>query len=312
MIQFKHIITKTKVEYADYAIEMYVGCSNDCNYCFAKGIAKRYWGFEDWTKPIPKFEPEITLEKLRDELEKLEAKTKEPMKSKIVLSFMTDPFQPIETEYRITAKILRELRDWEFDIWILTKSTPYALPYSVFDYFALMKEIPNCHYGVTITTLEYWDHEPNAINPWLRLGSLFVAKKEYGLDTWISFEPIRQNLLSMLKNPLIQECCDFYVFGKQNPGKKFDAVLELEVPPGIEFLKAQGKSFLIKNELREVLGITEKDEPARCASCGKVTEKLLYAAHHKERICQECLPKNDNRRPKGKNLDSFFQKSKEE
>jgi hypothetical protein len=271
MKEFKHIVTKTKVEYGDWAIEHILGCTNDCAYCFAKRIASRLWGFEAWTKPILKFDKEKTLKLLKSELEQLANKNKNQSKIRIVLSFMTDPFQPCEKKYRITEVILRELANWEFEIWVLTKSTPLHCRNTAVlgdvDYYMLMANVPNLRYGISVNGLEYdkkW--EPNAPSPAIRLQSLLVAKETWNLKTFESIEPIRKNsILPILRNKISLNCCDFFILGKLNPGNQYNGYIRSYMPEVIQFLKENNKPFLIKSELAEVLGLEseQKEEPKK-------------------------------------------------
>lgn len=277
MKQFKNIITPSKVEWAQtiefvegkgvrkyrgFEINHYLGCINDCSYCADKEIAKRFFELDDWTRPHLKFDVDVALDKLQAELQQLANRRVPQEKTKIIISFMSDPFQEIEGEYRLTASILKELANWEFDIWVLTKSTPARCHNEHLDdvnYYKLMQKVPHLHYGVTLNSLEPdLEREPNAPAPMLRLESLFVAGKYYGIDGFESLEPTyKESVLPVLQHPISREFCNFFILGKLNPSTQYNKFYRQYMPQCIEYLKENNKQFLVKSELREVLGLPD-------------------------------------------------------
>ena len=87
-IQRKTILNKSKVEYADYAINHALGCGHGCKYpCYAFQRAKRYgWvkSYKEWTEPqLVENALELLVKEIPKKKDKIEF---------VHLSFMTDPF----------------------------------------------------------------------------------------------------------------------------------------------------------------------------------------------------------------------------
>lgn len=120
-----------------YCINPYVGCAHACRYCYAT-FMKRFTGH---TEPWGSFvdvkinAPEV----LRRELKRAE-------KGGIILSSVTDPYQPLEAKYQITRKCLEVLTLFQFPVDILTKS-----PLVLRD-IDIISRLKNAEVGITITT----------------------------------------------------------------------------------------------------------------------------------------------------------------
>lgn len=109
----KSIISKSGIYGVDYSINPYIGCQHGCKYCYAT-FMKRYTNHsEAWGKFVDaKINARSVLEK---DLMKMK-------KGSILISSVTDPYQPLEEKYKLTRKILNRLADTKFLITILTKS----------------------------------------------------------------------------------------------------------------------------------------------------------------------------------------------
>jgi len=68
-------------------------------------------------------------------------------KGVVLLSSVTDPYQPLEKKYGLTRKCLQRLLTYRFPITILTKSS------LVLRDIDLLAEFPECEVGFTITTI---------------------------------------------------------------------------------------------------------------------------------------------------------------
>jgi len=169
----KSVLSKSGLKDSKYSINPYRGCTNSCVYCYAPYILRegRKWGkFVD----VKTNAPEV--------LEKELKKTKE---GNVLISSVTDPYQPLERKYEITRKILEKLKNTKLFVSILTKSS------LVLRDVDLLKQM-NCEVGITITTLN--DNirklfEPNASSVEDRLNALKKLKEE-GIRTYIFFGPI--------------------------------------------------------------------------------------------------------------------------
>lgn len=135
-IECKSILSPCRIPGFSYSINPYHGCSLGCIYCYARGFTNHVekWGeFADVKINAPYI--------LRNEI-------KGKKKGRIMLSSVTDPYQPLEKKYEITRKILEILEKHEFPVSLLTKS---SLIERDLDLIARMK---NSEFGFTITCLE--------------------------------------------------------------------------------------------------------------------------------------------------------------
>ena len=92
----------------EYQVDPYIGCEHNCHYCYALNRAET-----DWTKEI-RIHRDIRTQ-LNKELEGVPPQN-------IYMGYYTDPYQPIESEYRQTRKVLELLAEKGFSVSILTKS----------------------------------------------------------------------------------------------------------------------------------------------------------------------------------------------
>jgi DNA repair photolyase len=136
-ITARSILTKTGIPDIDYCLNPYVGCSHACRYCYAT-FMKRFTGH---TEPWGSFvdvkinAPEV----LRRQLKRIK-------RGNIIISSVTDPYQPAEAKYKITRKCLEALAPYQLPVSILTKS-PLVL--RDIDIISRFKDI---EVGLTITT----------------------------------------------------------------------------------------------------------------------------------------------------------------
>jgi DNA repair photolyase len=133
----RSILSKSGIPGVDYCINPYTGCSHGCRYCYATFMKR----FTNHTEPWGSFvdvkinAPYILRKQLR-----------RAQKGSIVISSVTDPYQPLEVRYEITRKCIKELLPYQFSVDILTKS-PLVL--RDVDLFRRFKDI---EVGITITT----------------------------------------------------------------------------------------------------------------------------------------------------------------
>ena len=83
---------------ADYTINPYVGCAHACRYCYADYYTKRIYGIS-----YPWGEYVFVKENLPQILQK-DLISKSP--GTIYISSLTDPYQPIESQTKLTRAIL--------------------------------------------------------------------------------------------------------------------------------------------------------------------------------------------------------------
>jgi DNA repair photolyase len=108
------ILTKTGIPSFDYCINPYVGCGHGCRYCYAS-FMKRFTGHrEPWGEfvDVKVNAPQV----LRRQLKRAKPGT-------VLLSSVTDPYQPLEKTYRLTRGCLEALLEHDFSVDLLTRSS---------------------------------------------------------------------------------------------------------------------------------------------------------------------------------------------
>ncbi len=170
-------------------------------------------------------------------------------KRQILLSFTSDPYQPLEEKLKITRAALKILIGHACKITILTKGGRLAQRD-----FDLLKLSYHSEFATTLTTIDpaesiLW--EPGAALPAQRLDNLMAAKK-MGISTWVSFEPVVdcQAVFRLLE--MSHEFVDLYKVGKLNYHKHSASIdwpaFREEI---IARLEALGKRYIIKKDLLE-------------------------------------------------------------
>ncbi|MBI5585337.1 MAG: hypothetical protein HY892_16110 [Deltaproteobacteria bacterium] len=231
-------------EYAPLALNLYRGCLHGCLYCYApKATFTDRATFHDPSciKPRPGI-----LEDLEEQARQMAGDKRE-----ILLSFTSDPYQPLEQEARVTRRALKILMAQDLTATILTKGGCWGLERDR----DLLTMNPANTWSVTLTIhhdqglSDKW--EPYAALPQDRIDSLQLAKM-LGLRTWVSFEPVisPEAVYSLLN--ATHEFVDFYKVGKLNyhplareiDWRRFKGEME-------ERLTRLGKPYYLKKDLLE-------------------------------------------------------------
>ena len=175
----------------DYAINPYLGCSHACVYCYARFMTRFDHAGEEWGTFVDAKVNAVEI--LRSELAR-------KRKGKVLLSSVTDPYQPIEAHYKLTRGALEELLTRQYPVDILTKSD------LVLRDIDLITKFDDVEVGFTITTLN--DNvrkafEPGASSVKSRLNALKKFSEE-GVRTYAFLGPMLpyisdENLEEMVK-----------------------------------------------------------------------------------------------------------------
>lgn len=101
----------------DYSVNIYRGCTHACSYCFSRPTHE-YLGFGAGTD----FERKIVVkvnapQRLREEMLKLSWRG-----DQIVFSFTSDPYLPLEANYKLTRACLKVCLEFRNPVGIVTKS----------------------------------------------------------------------------------------------------------------------------------------------------------------------------------------------
>lgn len=175
-------------------LDMYgKGCQHNCQYCYARSLLS-FRGL--WDADAPSM---ADKEKVKRRLDKV------PAGSFLRLGGMTDPFQPMESEYHLTEWLINELNERGINYLIVTKSSTVA------DCDIISPKLGHVQISVTSTgDLAPIDFE-RASSPEERLES---AQKLYerGIDTQIRLSPYIPeyvDLDAILKSPVEKVLVEF-------------------------------------------------------------------------------------------------------
>ncbi|AEC02375.1 SPL family radical SAM protein [Parasphaerochaeta coccoides] len=181
-IRAKAILTKSALPEADFVINPYTGCYFACNYCYAcfmakfEGRAVSEWGDYVYVK-----------ENVKELLEKALKRREYYAGKRVLIGSVTDPYQPIEKNEKITHSILETLiKNNPFGyVEILTKSPIVTRDIDI------LTRIDNLKVGITVTAssgkrIEYENRAPSNT---IRLKTL-AKLVESGIKTYAFIGPL--------------------------------------------------------------------------------------------------------------------------
>ena len=226
-------------EYAPLACNIYNGCNHGCLYCYAPAIKRmRREDYHD-----------VGLRRnILSDFSK-DCKKHYGTSKNMLFCFMTDPYNALEKELRITREFLKIALKHKIPVSILTKSKEVLNDIDVIKKFG-----PHIKIGMTLTFDNEKDSkqwEPEASLPNERIETL-RSLKEKNITTWASFEPVidPKQSISMIKKSL--QFVDMYKVGKLNNYKGIDKSIDWAdfLHQSIDILRNEGKQFYIKKDLR--------------------------------------------------------------
>lgn len=191
-ITAKSVLVKSNLPASDYVANPYTGCTHRCRYCYAS-FMKRFSGHtEDWGTFIDvKNYESLKLPK------NLNGKT-------VLLSSVTDPYNPVEKKFRKSREILGLLKNSGANIEILSKSD------RMLEDLDLLKSIPGIRVGISLNTLDddfRRDMEPCAVPIERRVNALKTLS-ENGISTYLFISPIFPKITDIRE---IVKCCEEFV-----------------------------------------------------------------------------------------------------
>ena len=237
-IQAKEIFTKTKLPGADWVINQYVGCEHQCLYCYAKFIGKwkpkSYGVWGKWVEAKINAPELVHPVKCRKAAISPQAKLFNRVNGKsvegsIFMSSISDPYQPIEKELKLTRQILENL-DKDVDLSILTKSD------LVIRDIGLFKKFKNISVGLTINGFgnkEKEIFEPFSSTNAARIKALKVLK-DNRIANYAFVSPIIPGLIDLQdiigKTKGFVDSYWFEFINLRGAGKEFAEVLKKQYP----------------------------------------------------------------------------------
>lgn len=168
---------------ADYAMNPYTGCGHKCVYCYASFMSRFSRHAEPWGEWVDvKVNAPSALDK---DIRRLERTREQPT---VILSSVTDAYQPAERDYRITRSCLELMASSAVPLKIsmLTKSDLVTRDIDV------LRDFEDVEVGMTVTTTEDAVsrlYEPGAPPVSRRFGAL-ARMSGAGLRTWAFVAPV--------------------------------------------------------------------------------------------------------------------------
>ncbi|ADI73550.1 Radical SAM domain protein [Methanohalobium evestigatum Z-7303] len=223
-------------EYCSFALNIYRGCSHGCKYCYAPAATRT--SRRDFQNPVPRKD---IIRHLKNDAEK-----NGYWIDKVLLSFISDPYQPIERELGLTRQAIEILNENNIPVRILTKSNLFLRDFDV------LKGHPENEVGMTLAVRDeslrrQW--EPNAPKYFDR----FMALKEAhhrGIYTWVSLEPVIYPTETFQIIDDTHEFVDHYKVGKLNYWKSDVDWVEFRNSVS-NYLQLKSCSYYIKQDLLE-------------------------------------------------------------
>lgn len=230
-------------EYSPYALNLYMGCTHKCKYCYAPScIQKAKESY--YEKPLPR---KNLLENLEKELQK-----NRPTEQ-VLLSFIGDVYCETQDENELTRNVLKTLSENHVPTAVLTKGGYRSLK----DIDVLKTFENHIHVGATLTFYNEKlsrEWEPGAADPIERIEVLSELRKN-NITTFASFEPVidKEESLKLIDETLKLECVDIYKIGKINHNKEVEESIDWNdfLQKAIERIREAKKRVYVKHDLRE-------------------------------------------------------------
>ncbi len=166
------------------SINPYRGCEHGCIYCYARPSH----AYMDLSPGID-FETRLFAKPDAAQLLRAELSKRNYKCTPIALGSNTDPYQPIEREWKITRSLLEVLNEFNHPLTIVTKS---SLVERDLDILAELARKRLVQVMVSVTTLDIdlaRKLEPRATAPWRRLETI-ARLKQAGVPAGVMFAPV--------------------------------------------------------------------------------------------------------------------------
>lgn len=239
-VQAKDIFTRSKLG-TKWAINQYVGCEHNCLYCYAKFIQK--WRPPEYGKWGSWVEAKINAPELvKDRY----------VNGEVFMSSISDPYQPVERDLRLTRNVLENLHK-EIKLSILTKSNLVLRDIDLF------KQFNDIEIGLTVNSFEgklKEIFEPSSPSNQERIDALKVLK-ENGFKTYAFVSPIIPSLINLQSIiRATRDFVDYYWFEMINlrgAGKEFSDVLSSEFPKSYSMVREKNRFTGFIKECQEII-----------------------------------------------------------
>lgn len=185
----------TKSKSFGYVFNPYRGCMHQCKYCYAHYMKEYTNHKEPWGEYV--------------DVKMIDHYSIPKNARCIMISSVTDPYQPVEAKYKVTRHALEHLVDYSGVISILTKSKLVSRDIDLF------KQMKHIEVGMSITTVDEKFRrimEANTSPIQERMATLKQIHEE-GITTYIFISPILPKLTNY--KAIIRESktfVDYYMF----------------------------------------------------------------------------------------------------
>jgi DNA repair photolyase len=176
-VKCKSILGKSGIGGMNYAVNPYIGCSHACAYCYARFMRRMGHPGEQWGSFV---------DVKSNAVEMLQVEAARKPRGRVMLSSVTDAYQPIERERRITRRCLEILLEQGYGVDVLTKND------LVLRDLDLLKRFDDVEVGLTITGMDEsvrFAFEPGASSIQVRLAALKTLSDE-GIPTYAFLGPM--------------------------------------------------------------------------------------------------------------------------
>ncbi|WP_173866256.1 SPL family radical SAM protein [Thermococcus henrietii] len=242
----KSLYTRSRIPGVSWSANQYVGCSFACPYCYARSVVREFrereWG--SWV--IAKINaPELA---------------RKHVSGKVVMSTVSDPYQPVEAGLKLTRSTLRFM-DKRNELSVLTKSPLVTRDVEIFKLFRSIEV------GLTLNSFEGREKallEPLTPVMKARFNALQGLHEE-GIRTYAFVSPIIPGVTDVSR--VVEETkgfVDYYFFEVLNlkkAGDEFRETLRSEFPESYRVLTSEELFRAFLSELRdEVRSLRVKTE----------------------------------------------------
>ncbi len=232
-------------EFSELALNLYSGCGHGCLYCYSP-LATHTDRKRFENEPRPRVDIAALARNALQLQERGETR-------KILISFTSDPYQPLEGYINLTHRAIDVLHTFGLHVIILTKGGLNSMK----DFDLLT---PNDEYATTLTCMHqsdslYW--EPQAGLPHHRIRALKIAHG-MGIPTWVSLEPVIYPQDSIYLAQLTKDFATHYKVGKLNYHPHAQTIDWIKFLNDIEAeLQRLNKPYYIKKDLAKYKGLNE-------------------------------------------------------
>lgn len=240
-------------EYAEWACNLYVGCSNNCSYCYCKrGVLAHAMGA-----------PVATLKKcFKDEKDAAEVFAKELSKnldelkqSSLFFTFTSDPMIPETIDLTLTCIDIAVYAGVKCQI--LTKNADFISHKRMKEVLVDSNEFYRKHlaFGFTLTGCD--KEEPGASRNNDRADAMRTLK-HCGFRTFASLEPVISPASTTRMFYEVKDYCDLFKVGLQS-GVSLSVYNRDEVEDMTSIIQTKGRNVYIKKSLTDYLGLPPQE-----------------------------------------------------